>query len=48
MTKDIQPSQINREKLENASGTYHNIDIDSLKNKVEKIRESDKISTFAI
>jgi len=36
------------EKLENASGTYHNIDIDSLKNKVEKIRESDKISTFAI
>ena len=35
-------------KLEKASGTYHEIDVDSLKNKVTKILETEKISTFEI
>lgn len=36
------------EKLSNASGNYHKIDIDTMKNKVKQICESKKITTFEI
>lgn len=36
------------EKLENSSGTYHNIDVDRLRNKVIEIKNSGQISTFEI
>jgi uncharacterized protein len=35
-------------KLKNASGIYHNINIDNLKNNVKQICASEKIATFAI
>ncbi len=35
-------------KLANATGIYHNIDVDSLRNKVNEIITSGKISTFLI
>lgn len=35
-------------KLTNTSGNYNNIDIDSLRNKIEEIRKTKKITTFAI
>jgi len=36
------------QKLANTSGSYNNIDIDSLRSKVEEIRNTKKITTFAI
>ena len=36
------------QKLENTSGNYNNIDIDSLRNKIEEIQKTKKITTFAI
>jgi len=35
-------------KLSNATGQYHNIDVDSLRNKVNEITTSGKITTFLI
>jgi uncharacterized protein len=35
-------------KLKKASGIYHNINIDNLKNNVKQICASEKIATFAI
>jgi hypothetical protein len=35
-------------KLSNSSGLYHKIDIDALKNKVNQIYDSKKITTFRI
>lgn len=35
-------------KLSNSSGKYHNIDVDLLRNKVNEIISSEKISTFLI
>lgn len=37
-----------QEKLANSSGTYHNIDVDGLRNKIAEIRNSGQITTFAI
>jgi len=36
------------DKLSNSSGIYHKIDIDALKNKVNQIYDSKKITTFRI
>lgn len=35
-------------KIGDSSGTYHNIDVDLIKNKAQTIRSSKKISTFTI
>jgi uncharacterized protein len=36
------------DKLSNASGNYYNIDVDSLKNKINEMKNSGQVSTFVI